>query len=66
LDLENGRVKWVDGRTCGELVHEREGLIVRVGHCDDCIGDRIKIRAEADEEKTRRTKEEVEWRVVAS
>jgi hypothetical protein len=29
-------------RTCGELVDEREGSIVRVGHGDDCTGDRNK------------------------
>lgn len=48
-------------RTCGELVDEGEGLVVRVGHCDDCTGDRTKMRQDQKNKK-----KEVERRVVAS
>lgn len=39
--VELNELNW---RTCGELVDEGEGLVVRVGHCDDCTGDRIKMK----------------------
>lgn len=39
--VELNELNW---RTCGELVDEGEGLVVRVGHCDGCTGDRTKTR----------------------